>query len=244
MLRTLPWTSSPAIDRPVIRRNSFYITRVLNAQHMHEEVSRHDRIHTSFWKPDAYTEDGAHRHEQGIFLAALGSHAEARWVFVKALTISSIVKGLWHRQTLNIMLDLGNVLREWHEQAAALRVLEECCQGLFYRFGRDHPISVRAWSEFSRCEGSHQREQDLWRFGHPEICPKRRLSLAHEHTHIHTIIDTLRHIPKMDYSRLHGALETLSAYISPGRQAMNFRRTELSCRTEVGPRQLFKVAPR
>jgi len=243
MLRTLPWTSSPSIDKPVIRRNSFYITRVLNAQHMHEEASRHDRIHTSFWKPDAYTEDGAHRHEQGIFLAALGSRAEARWVFIKALTISSIVKGLWHRQTLNIMLYLGNALKEWHEQAAALRVLEECCRGLFYRFGRTHPISVRAWSEFSRCEGSRQRRQDLLRFGHPETCPKRRLSLAYEHINVHTIIEILRYVPEMDYSRLHGALKTLSPYISPGRQAVDFRRTEWSCRTQVEPGQLLRVVP-
>jgi serine/threonine protein kinase/tetratricopeptide (TPR) repeat protein len=233
LLRSLPWMlttmSNVLCTTHDKRRILFFTIRALNARHNYHDASReYSVLKALFPRPMNEVDFGALEDERAIFQAGMGFREEALDTFVVSLATSSIVYGVWHRTTLEKLYHFGKFLGEWGDQQIALAVLKECCLGTFYRFGRAHPTSVKVWAELSTYKGAEEFQHDLWRFGDPEYCARNSLSVAYEHSHLQTIMDTLDHVA-IDWGRLHAALRTVFAPFTAERDSFVFHRTIARC---------------
>jgi serine/threonine protein kinase len=127
----------------------------------------------------------------------------ARNAFVYSLTMSTIISGIWHENTLKVLYHFGIALMHWGDQEAACTVLNECCTGSWYRLGSNHPYFVKARRELKKCDGSTSALRALTNFTALE--PEERRSVAYEHIFVNTIIDLLWHIPAVDLVLLENA---------------------------------------
>jgi hypothetical protein len=233
LLRSLPWTltSMPNVLYTTCEKRRILILtiRALNTRHNYEDACReYSVLEALFPRPMKEIDVGLLENETAIFQAGMGVRSEALHTFVVSLATSSIINGVWHRTTLETLYHFGTFLGECNNQQAALVLLKECCLGTFYRFGRTHPISRKVLSELSTYKGTGGFQHDLWRFGDPEYCARKSLSVAYEHSHLQTIMNTLGHVA-IDWGRLHAALRTVFAPHTTERDSLIFRRTIASC---------------
>jgi tetratricopeptide (TPR) repeat protein len=123
--------------------------------------------------------------------------------FVFSMTMCTIVGGLWHESTLEVLYHFGITLLQWDDREAAFKVLEECCLGTWHRFGPTHPYFFRAWRELEKCEGSTSslRAQIHWE----ALEDQERLSIAYKHIFVDTVVDLLSHVPNVDFVGLEHA---------------------------------------
>jgi hypothetical protein len=128
----------------------------------------------------------------------------SRNAFIYSITTSTILSGIWHENTLKGLRHFGTALMSWGDQEAACRVLEECCLGTCYRYGWNHPYSIKARGELEKCEGSASALQTVLRFEALENGEER--SVAYEHVFVNTIIDLLCHVPGFSPAGLRDAL--------------------------------------
>jgi serine/threonine protein kinase len=241
LLKSLPWmlTLMPKVRYTLSekRRILFNTIKALNSRHRYEEASKQLSVFMALFPGTVDGLDfGPLESERAIISAGMGLRKEARNAFIVSLAKSSVLNGLWHRQTLLIMYHFGRFSRECGNEKVASIVLEQCCRGTFYRFGTSHPISMEVFKELSLCKVAPEIVQELRRFGDEDHCAKNRLPVAYYYSHLHTIVDILEHIPGVDYVRLEEALQKVFAAAVRAQEldGLTFRRTIARCVFERG----------
>jgi hypothetical protein len=137
---------------------------------------------------------------------SLGFRDSARHAFVYSLTMSTIISGIWHENTLKVLYHFGIALIHWGDQEVACTVLNECCTGSWYRFGSNHPYFINARQELEKCDGSTSALRAITNFIALET--EERMSVAYEHIFVNTIIDLLWHMPVVDLVPLEDAFRS------------------------------------
>jgi serine/threonine protein kinase len=187
--RTLPW-AIPNVLRTEDRRlpTLLSLIRILNCKGCHAEA-RHLLETYKTVSPPKYLLESDYYLQKAIAAAGEGFRDDAEAWFAHALLLASLPNGIWNRQTLHVLYDLGRACKAWREHDSALRILVICYRGYSYTLGPWHPRSIQAYKELETCKGADRAIQSLRRFDDATSSCKHRWQMAYEYGYLLTPIE-------------------------------------------------------
>lgn len=144
-----------------------------------------------------------------ICMAQRGERDRTQEHFLKSLVFSVLRHGLWHRSTLDTLLQWGRIQKMWGQHAAAVRLLETCSLGFSYTFGSSHPLAQRALLELKSCKNASTNVKTVSRFTKSKD-KKQILSLALEYHSLTTLIDILKPVIRLDFVAIERIIKSTS----------------------------------
>jgi hypothetical protein len=227
ILGILPWLEKLGDDGSLTESETRKVTlltiRVLNTRRNYEEAFKYlCKYNIMFGTSVDDLNTGLVALEEARVYASKESsifRGPARKAFVFSITMCTILGGMWFEDTLTVLYHFGKALLHWGDQGAACRVLEECCLGIWYRFGPTHPYFNQAQRRLTKCKDSASSLRALEHL--KALDDQERASFAYEHVSVDTVIDLLSHVPDVDFAGLEDALHSTYNSTSENRFAVD-----------------------
>ncbi|OAL56751.1 kinase-like protein [Pyrenochaeta sp. DS3sAY3a] len=227
VIRLLPWMTIDSPNDESYKRAVLYLTIVLrNHQSKWSEASENISIFQNYFNNGTPVQLSELLLQSAICNSGLGRLTLARSQFMESYILNSIVRGMWHTQTLHSLFIFGTKLIIWGMLGQGTIVLEECYLGFLYRLGPEHPRTKSALAALESCKVSAEFLGNIQRCAKDRFPISRRYSIAFEHCHLRTSFDLLRRLDlrDMDTASIITRLRNLDESETPGRKRFEYYR--------------------